>query len=524
MRRCETCNRNYLDDTLNFCLEDGMPLVSAGLRDAPTEVLHYSIPPEFATRLFTSGTFVDQSTANAIAVLPFVNMSSDREIEYFSDGLAEELLNVLSRIRGLRVAARTSAFSFKGKQATIGEIGAALNVASVLEGSLRMAGDHLRISVQLVNVADGFHLWAETYDRTMDDIFAIQDDIAESVVEQVRIRIFGEIADDEKKQVEEEVAVAVRGRADDPEAQRLMMLGRHFLDRTTRDETEKAIGYFRQAIEIDETYALCWAELGRAALVQAGKAWISIDEGLELARSAVDRALSIEPDLAEAHALLGRMLSTYEWNFTEAEAAYKRAMELAPDSSSVLDGASVLAYKTGKLNEAIELSRRVLLHDPLSAAFWHNFGLTCHAAGRLDESIKSFSRALELSPQRSVSDALLALVLLDMDRGDEALVQAEKGPDEFWRLWSLAIIHAVRGENDKADEALDTIKREHAEGSAFQIAEIYAARGDADQAFTWLERAMEERDPGVTHTKVNPRFRALHNDPRWSELLRRIGF
>jgi TolB-like protein len=527
MKRCPECLRNYFDETLNFCLDDGARLVSGpftGQLD-PT-VMFPTIPnsgESIGAALYSMA--VPDVQANTIAILPFLNLSRGDEDDYFSDGLAEELLNVLSKIRGLRVAARTSAFSFKGKQTTINEIGRILNVASVLEGSIRRAGDRVRIAVQLVKVADGYQLWSETYDRTMDDMFAVQDDIAQSVVEEIRMRLLGEKPGESgSRQIISEIAVAVRGRSNDPEAQRLMMLGRHFLDRTTRDDTTKAIGYFRQALELDDQFALCWAELGRAYSIEAGRGWVPVHKGFNASREATERALALEPELAEGHAQLGRILAANEWNLNGAEASYRRALELAPGSSLVLDGASVLFYKLGRLDEALDLGRRVLEQDPLSAAYWHNLGLTCHAAGLLDESEKAFRRALELAPQRLVSGALLALVLLDNGQTDDAVKQANREVDAFWRTWSLAIIHQATGDKEKADAALHHIVDENSQGNAYQIAEVYSMRGEREEGFKWLEQAIAERDPGVTHAKVNPRFRALHDDPRWSEVLSKIGF
>ena len=477
------------------------------------------------TQIFNSEIAVEIETGNTIAVLPFVNMSRNEDGDYFSDGLAEELLNVLSKIRGLRVAARTSAFSFKGKQTTIAEIGQALNVASVLEGSIRIAGNRVRISVQLVKVADGYQLWSETYNRTMDDIFAVQDDIARSVVEELRTRLLGEsVGANASGIVRSEVAEAVKGRAANPEAQRLMLLGRYFVDKLTREDTAKGIEYFRNALDLDPAYALCWAELGRAYSIETGRAWIPVEQGVELSRDAAKRALTIEPELAEGHALLGRIQITYDLDLNGAESSHRRALELAPGSSMVLDGAGVLAYKLGRLDEALELGRRVLVQDPLSSAYWHNLGLTCHAAGLLDESEAAFRRAVELVPQRFVSGALLALVLMDQGHADDAYTRAMLEPDEFWRYWSLAIIYHASGRKAESDEALRKLIAEHAVGSDYQIAEVYSMRGEIDAAFEWLERAISDRDAGVTHARVNPRFRPLHSDARWQGLLKKVGF
>ena len=273
----------------------------------------------------------------SIAVLPFVNRSSSAEDEYFSDGLADELLNVLAKIRGLRVAARTSSFQFKGKNDDIAVIGRKLNVATVLEGSVRKAGSRMRISVQLVNVADGYHLWSETYDRTFDDIFAVQDDIAQSVVQELRTRLLGDAADAKASQeVTAQVAAAAKGRATDPEAHRLFLQARHLVDRINRDDTAKAIGYLKQALELDPAFALAWARAGRAYSTEAGHGWAPVAEGYARAREAVARALALEPDLAEAHAQMGWIQMTHDWDWRGAEASYRRALELAPGNAAVL--------------------------------------------------------------------------------------------------------------------------------------------------------------------------------------------
>ena len=528
MKRCPECRRDYYDDSLIYCLDDGNSLLDgpASYGGEETAVLPaFGVVGEASTLLDHQLPGQSTSNVNSVAVLPFVNLSGDPANEYLSDGMAEELLNALSKIRGFRVAARTSAFSFKNKNMTVGEIGHTLNVESILEGSVRLSGKRLRIAVQLANVADGYHLWSQTYDRTLDDIFEVQDDIAAAVVEELRERLLGkEFGSTETRAIEAEVANAFKGRADDPEAQRLLLLGRHFLDRTTREDTARAIGHFRQALKLDPEFALCWAELARAFTVEAGRGWADVDEARGKIREAVDRALELEPALAEGYAMRERLEDTFEWDLAAAEHSMQVALKLAPANASILDRAGILAYKTGKLDDSISLLRRAVVQDPLSAAIWHNLGLVSHAAGLLDEAERAYRRASELVPQRFISAAFLSLVMMDQDRPEEARAQAMLEPEEFWRIWALAMLDHRSGRPEESAANLDRLIKDHAAGSAFQIAEVHAIREETDEALEWLKRAIRERDPGVTHTKVNPRFRNLHKDPRWPAILKSIGF
>jgi TolB-like protein/cytochrome c-type biogenesis protein CcmH/NrfG len=460
----------------------------------------------------------------SIAVLPFVNRSRDEEDEYFSDGLADELLNVLAKIRGLRVAARSSAFTFKGKGATVAEVGRALNVATVLEGSVRKAGSRMRISVQLVKVADGYQLWSETYDRTLEDIFAVQDDIAQAVVKELRATLLGEAPGAKSGQeVTAEVAAAVKGRGADPEAHRLFLQARHFIDRTTREDTTKGIAYLNEALALEPEFALAWGELGRAYASEANWGWAIAADGFERAREAVARALALEPDLAEGHAVMGWVQMMLDRDWRGAEASYRRAVELAPGNAVVLHQASILAGSLGRLDEAVGLARRAVEQDPLSASAYFFFGLTLWTADRPAEAVAALRKALELAPQRAATRAWLSIVLLGQGRGDEALAEALREPEEWGRLFALAIIQHAAGHGAESDEALQQLAEKHANDAAYQVAEVYAVRGAADLAFEWLERAYAQRDAGVAWTRTDPLFRPLHVDPRWNVFLRKIG-
>ncbi|HET9950778.1 MAG TPA: protein kinase, partial [Candidatus Eisenbacteria bacterium] len=459
----------------------------------------------------------------SIAVLPFVNRSADAEDEYFSDGLADELLNVLAKIRGLRVAARTSAFRFKGKDTSIAEVGSALRVATVLEGSVRKAGSRVRVSVQLVKVSDGYHLWSETYDRTLDDIFAVQDDIAQSVVKELRTALLGEDPDSGASgRAKADVARAAKGRGANPQAHRLYLHGRHFLDRTTRADTARGIEYLKQAVELDPGFALAWAELSAAYSREADLSWCPVEEGYRRSREAAERSLLLEPDLPEGHAALGWIqMSDLDWR--RAEASIRRALELAPGSARVLRVAGVLAKAQGRFDDAIRVDHQAFERDPLNGAAYHNLGNTLLAADRFAEAEAAFRESLELSPMRAATRASLAFALAAQGRLDEAMEETKREPVGWARLRALAILHYRMEHPSESDEALRELIEEFADDSACQIAEVYGARGEVDTAFQWLDRAYAQRDPGLADVKPSPHLRSLHADPRWRVFLEKVG-
>ena len=461
----------------------------------------------------------------SIAVLPFVNRSASADDEYFSDGLADELLNVLAKIRGLRVVARTSSFLFKGTKDDIASIGRKLNVDTVLEGSVRQAAQRIRVLVQLVKVSDSSHLWSETYDRALDDIFAVQDDIAQSVVKELRTTLLGEEADsDASVEAKAEVARAAKGRGTDPEAHRLYLLARYLLDRYKREDAAKGIEYLKEALELDPDFALAWAGLGGAYRMSAGSTWIPLAEAYGHARAAVERALSLEPDLAEGHVEMGWIRMLYDWDWRAAEESFHRALELAPRNSRVLRTVGVLTRAQGRLEEAIGLYRRALEQDPLSAVAYANLGFALHAADRFAEAAVAYRKALELVPQMIGMRANLSLTLLALGQGDEAVAETMQEPEESFRLWALAIINHASGRHAESDEALRRLIEGYSEAAACQIADVHAVRGDVDAAFEWLDRAYAQRDTGLTEMKVLPNLRPLHRDPRWSAFMKKMGF
>jgi TolB-like protein len=460
----------------------------------------------------------------SIAVLPFVNRSRDEDDEYFSDGLADELLNVLAKIRGLRVAARTSSFQFKGKSEDLTVIGEKLHVATLLEGSVRKSGNRVRIAVQLVKVSDGYQLWSETYDRTLEDIFAVQDDIAQSVVKELRATLLGEEPDSKASgEVKAEVAAAAKGRGTDAEAHRLFLQGRYLVNRLARQDVATGIDHLRRAVEVDSGHALAWACLSWAHALESNTGMAAVEEGMARARETARRALALEPDLAEGHLALGTVQLWYDWDWKSAEASYRRALQLAPGNAEVLRAAGILNYDLGRLDEALALCRRAIEQDPLSVSSYNYFGRVCRGKGLWPEAETAFRKALEISPESVSTHFLLSMVLDAQGRGEEALAVAMNEAAEWARLCALAVLHHTGGRPAEADEALRGLNERHAGHAAYQIALAHAVRGETDAAFEWLERAYAQRDSGLAIMKPEPLYRTLHADPRWAAFLAKMG-
>jgi len=456
-----------------------------------------------------------------VAVLPFVNRSADPEDEYFSDGLADELLDLLAKIRGLRVAARTSAFRFKGKDISLAEIGRALGVSTILEGSVRKAGTRLRISVQLVKVTDAFPIWSETYDRTLEDIFAVQNDIAQAVVRELRTRLLGESMDTEASgEVRAEVLAAGKGGTTHPEAHRLFLTARYLAEHRTVENAASIREYLRQAVKLDPHFARAWVQLSRAYVREAGLGLRPSHEGFALAREAAERARALEPTLAEAHGQIAMIQMIYDWDWRGAEATLARRREFAPAGNTD----AMLAARQGRFDEAIELYRRAIERDPLVAGAYHNLGQYLIGADRPLEAEEAFRKALEIAPQNLVTHALLSLTLVDHGRGEEALAEAHAEPNELFRRCALAIIRERLHDREESDRVLQEMIEKHGHSAGSQIAQVYAARGESDAAFHWLDQAYIQRDPGLSEIKSRPEFRHLYADPRWHAFMKRMGF
>jgi len=463
--------------------------------------------------------------APSVAVLPFANRSRDDADEYFAEGLADELLSVLVKIRGLRVAARSSSSQFKDTHEDVATIGRKLNVAALLEGSVRMSGNRVRISVQLVKVADGYHLWSETFDRTLDDIFAVQDDIAQSVVKELRTTLLGEAADSKASgEVNAEVAAAAIGRGSDAEAHRLYLQGRFFANRLGDTDLTRGISLLRQALAIEPDHALAWAALSWAETLSAITGSVPLAGGISRAREAAARALTIQPDLAEGHLAMGTVQLWHDFDWAGAEASIRRALELSPGSAEVLRASGVLSHIFGRYEESVALCRRALEQDPLSVSSYTYLARACNAMGRLAEAEEAFRRAIEISPGANSSHCLLALILVEQGRQDEALAMALGESSEWGRLFALSIVHFHGGRLEESTRALDQLKVTMADHAAYQIAVTHAVRGEVDEAFEWLERAYRQRDSGLAVMRTHRQLAPLYNDPRWAQLLAKMRF
>jgi adenylate cyclase len=443
---------------------------------------------------------------NSIAVLPFVNMSDDASNEYFSDGISEELLNLLAKIPELRVISRSSAFSYKGKQIKLTEVARELNVAHILEGSVRKAGNQVRITVQLIEARTDTHLWSATFDRTLDDIFAIQDEIAAMVVEQLRVTLLGNAP-----QVEET----------EPEAYALFLQARYLGNQGSPDGMAQAVELLQQALAIDPEYAGAWRALAIVYVLQAGKALRPADEAYHMAREATVRALAIDPDFAKAYDALGWIAMAYDSDPVQAARHYERALDLAPTDGVIIGNAAALLIDLGRLDEAIVLGEYTAVRDPVNPTSHSNLGISYSFAARYDEAIESFQTALQLSPGHLGSHYNIGLVLLVKGRAEAALAEFAQEQIEHLRTQGQVLAYHDMDRRPDFEARLKELIKRWGDEYPSTVASVYAYTGDADAAFQWLEKSAAEESGGFG--PLNPLLKSLHKDPRWLLLLESIG-
>ena len=445
----------------------------------------------------------------SIAVLPFEDMSPGKDQQYFSDGLAEELLNDLAKIPGLQVTARTSSFQFRSKNEDLRTIADKLHVATILEGSVRKQGNRVRITAQLIKASDGFHMWSETYDRELKDIFSVQEEIARSVAASLKVTLF-------------EGKATAATRATNPEAYNLSLQGRYFLDPATKESLEKGIGYYEQAVKLDPGYAPAWVGLARAHYKQVDLGSVPPEEGFRKAREAAERALTLDSNLAEAHGAVGWIKENYDWDWSGADASYQRALALAPENVVALRAAADLYSVLGRFDEALTLDRRAVQLDPLDVTQYNHLGRTAYFAGRLQEATAAFNKALELYPGWPYAHWRLGLVYLALARPQKALAEMQLTKDESYRLHGQALAYHALGKKPESDATLAELITKYQTLRAYQIAEVYAFRGEVGLAFEWLDRAYTQHDSGLCQIKGNPLLKNLERDPRYTSLLKKM--
>jgi TolB-like protein len=467
---------------------------------------------EAVVRDTAGGTDQEQATdamtgEPSIAVLPFVNMSDDPGNEYFSEGLSEELLNVLARMPELRVAARTSSFSFKGSDTQVTEIADELNVDHVLEGSVRKSGNRVRITVQLINASNGYHVLSQNYDRTLEDIFAVQDEIALSVVDALRVTLLGE-------QPKADVT--------DPEVYALYLKGRYFNNLKGKENWENAIVALKEALAIDPQYAPAWSELSTTYRYQVNNALLDRDEGMRLARAAAEHALTLDENLASAWISLSYIKSLGDWDWAGAEDAVQNAMTLEPRNADVLNGVGSLATILGRLNEAISALEAAIELDPLSQSPLNGLGLAYMNSGQFDKAESTLRLLLKLNPQYPWGHTNLGTVMLLRGQAQEALDEIRKNPENKLRdlreVMALISLH----EGAEADSIVADYMESVGQLDPFWAANLHAWRGDVDAAFVSLERALKERNISLTFILSYSFFEILEEDPRWNALLEKM--
>jgi serine/threonine protein kinase/Tfp pilus assembly protein PilF len=447
----------------------------------------------------------------SIAVLPFVDMSEHRDQEYFSDGLSEELIDKLTNIADLRVPARTSSFYFKGKQATIADIAKALGVAHVLEGSVRKSGDTLRVTAQLIRVDNGYHVWSQTYDRKLEDIFQVQDEIATAVVAALKLKLL------------EPPGMKDRQTAN-PAAHDQYLIGRQLLSGGNYTVDRNAAEAFRRAVDLDPNYAPAWAGLAEATLDADATSVAEFNAMRQEAQSAADKAIALQPGLADGYIARGYIRSLHLRDFRGADEDFRRALSIDPENSEALYRYSnSVLMPTGRLDEAVAMAKKAVKSDPLNADAWARLGGNQFYRGEYLAARESWQRSLEINPQQSWVASSVALTFLLMGEPAKALPMSQGASDEEFRLQGAALAEHDLGNVKAAQQRLDELIARHADDAAFQISQVYAWWGDTGKAFQWLDTAYLQHDGGVAIVKVDPLLKSLRPDPRYKAFLHRMN-
>jgi serine/threonine-protein kinase len=453
------------------------------------------------------------STDNSIAVLPFVDMSQAKDQEYFSDGLSEELLNQLAQVPQLRVIARTSSFSFKGREVGVAEIARVLGVAHVLEGSVRKSGDTLRITAQLIRASDSSHLWSQTYDRHLTDVFKVQDEISREVVSALKLKLLPEKLPDNTQHTT------------DPAAYEQFLIGSDLARAGGRASVEAALAAQQRAVAIDPGYANAYAEIGthEASMADFAPTPALRDAAITRSLAAADKAVALAPQLPDGWVARANTRFRLRWDWDGAQQDLAQALPLDPNRARTLFNSAPILFTLGKREQALALLRKAVAADPLSDTAWLALGRYQHADGDLPGAKQSLERALELNPQQNWANFLLGNLLLQTGDVEGAVAHYQLAPEQF-RTAGMAMAEFTRGNDAASRQLLATMEKDYAIGFSFQIAQVYAWRGEKDQAFAWLDRAYAVHDAGLVRLPFDPAMDPLRSDPRYAALVRKMGF
>jgi len=455
-----------------------------------------------------------------IAVLPFANFSADPENDYFCDGLAEELLNALARIKGLKVAARTSSFSFREKSVDVGEIGAALGVNTVLEGSVRKSGNRLRITSQLINASDGFHIWSGQYDPELTDIFDVQEEITLAIVDSLKLSLLG----DQRSNV-------LRRSTENPQAYSLYLHGRFLWNKRTTEDVMRAIRCFEEAIDLDPNYALAYTGIADCYNASGFSYDLGLPAGevISRAKTAAARAFEIDETLAEAQTSLAYAKFLFDWDFEQAEALFRRALELNPNYVNARHWYTHLLIALSRFDEALAEGERALELDPLSAVMNTHLGWHFMCTREYDLAIAQYHRTFTLDPKFVVAQWYLGLAFEQVGRYAEAETAFREAllatnQDQIIRA-DAAHFYAVSGQHERALNELAELQKlsETRHVSSFGLALICVGLRDDDRAFEYFEKAVQEHCDTLVYLNVEPRFDRIRSDPRFKMLIKRVG-
>ena len=448
-----------------------------------------------------------------LAVLPFENLTGDPNKEYLADGLTEETISQLGRLNPeqLGVIARTSVMGYKHKDERLDQIGRDLSVQYVLENSLRENGKQIRLTAQLIQVKDQTHLWAQDYDYPAKDILNVEDEVARAVAREIRVRLTS------NKQAEWAQSHPVN-----PEAFDAYLEGHYFFERNTDKDTEMAAKYYERATQLDPSYALAWVGLSRVRNRLASVGLIPAEEGHRRAREAVERALALNPNLAEAYAQMGRIKQQVDFDWAGADASFQRAIALEPGNPEIVRLAASSSAMLGRFDEALQLRRAVDL-DPLNANSWESLGETEFWMGQLDDAAADSKKGLALSPDGFPGPIQLSQIYVMQGRSQDALPEIELVRYDPIRAFLYAIAYHALGRKKESDAALSNLITKYHASMAYQIAQVYAFRNQSNEAFEWVDRAYAQRDDGLIGTRVDPLLKNLHNDPRFAALLKKLN-